>query len=96
VVDPLDELAFLRVECSRLGATRHGDYIVQRVAAALPGGFMPELFAFYSSYRAMLRARLAIAHLLEDKPRLPEKWPPLALAYLRAADRAWQRSVTHA
>jgi aminoglycoside phosphotransferase family enzyme len=95
-VDPLDELAFLHVECSRLGAPRHGDYIVQRVAAALPGGLMPELFAFYSSYRATLRARLAIAHLLEDKPRSPEKWPPLALAYLRLADRAWQRTVTHA
>jgi aminoglycoside phosphotransferase family enzyme len=95
-VDPLDELAFLHIECGRLGATRHGDYIVQRVAATLPGGFIPELFAFYSSYRAMLRARLAIAHLLEDRPRSPEKWPPLALAYLRAADRAWQRSVTHA
>lgn len=95
-VDPLDELAFLHVECSRLGAARHGAYIVQRVAAALPGGFIPELFAFYSSYRAMLRARLAIAHLLEDRPRSPEKWPPLALAYLRVADRAWQRGVAHA
>ncbi len=95
-VDPLDELAFLRVECSRLGAARHGDYIVQRVAATLPGGLVPDLFAFYSSYRATLRARLAIAHLLEDTPRSPEKWPPLALAYLQAADRAWQHRVTHA
>jgi len=95
-IDPLDELAFLHVECSRLGAARHGDYVVQRVAAALPGVFAPELFAFYASYRAMLRARLAIAHLLEDRPRLPEKWPPLALGYLRAADRTWQRKVLHA
>jgi aminoglycoside phosphotransferase family enzyme len=89
-VDPLDELAFLYVECSRLGAARHGAYIVRRLAAALPGGFSPELFTFYCSYRAAVRARLAIAHLLEARPRTPAKWRPLALSYLRAADRARQ------
>jgi len=91
-VDPLDELAFLHVECMLLGAVRHGSHIVRRVAGTLPGGFAPELFAFYASYRATLRARLAIAHLLEEKPRSPAKWRPLALAYLRIADNAWKRS----
>jgi aminoglycoside phosphotransferase family enzyme len=90
-VDPLDELAFLYVECCRLGAARHGAYMVRRIADALPGGFSPDLFTFYCSYRAMLRARLAIAHLLEDNPRTPEKWPLVARAYLRAAAKAWQR-----
>jgi uncharacterized protein len=92
-VDSLDELAFLYVECRRLGAAEHGAHIVRRFADGLPGGFSPELFAFYCSYRAMLRARLAIAHLLEDKPRTPEKWLPLALAYLRAAARAAESLV---
>ena len=90
-VDPLDELAFLYVECGRLGGGEHGAYIVRRLADALPGGFSPELFTFYCSYRAMLRARLAIAHLLEDRPRTPEKWPRLALDYLQAAEGAWRR-----
>lgn len=89
-VDPLDELAALAVECSQLGAARHGTYVVRQVAATLPGGFAPELFAFYASYRATLRARLAIAHLLDERPRSPEKWRPLALAYLADADRAWR------
>lgn len=87
-VDPLDELAFVYVECARLGAAQHGAYIVRRVANSLPDGFSSELFAFYSSYRAMLRARLAIAHLLETGPRTPGKWRGLALAYLRAASKA--------
>lgn len=91
-IDPLDELAFLHVECTLLSAVRHGGHIVRRVAGTLPGGFAPELFAFYVSYRATLRARLAIAHLLEERPRSPAKWRPLALAYLRIADRAWKRS----
>lgn len=91
-VDPLDELSFLHVECSLLGAARHGAHVVRRVADSLPGGFMPALFAFYSAYRATLRARLAIAHLLEKTPRSPEKWRPLAFRYLQAADQAWQRA----
>ena len=35
---------------------------------------------------ATLRARLAIAHLLEAHPRMPEKWPRLAVTYLKLAD----------
>lgn len=91
-IDPLDELAFLHVECSLLGAARHATRLVRRVMDALPGGFVPALFAFYSAYRATLRARLAIAHLLEKTPRTPEKWRPLALRYLRAADQVWRHS----
>jgi hypothetical protein len=48
-----------------------------------------DLFIFYRCHRATLRARLAIAHLLEPKPRTPEKWPRLARTYLQfAADDA--------
>jgi aminoglycoside phosphotransferase family enzyme len=43
------------------------------------------LLVFYRCYRATLRARLAIAHLLEPDPRTPEKWPRLARIYLRFA-----------
>ena len=43
------------------------------------------MFLFYRCHRATLRARLAIAHLLEANPRTPEKWPRLARLYLRIA-----------
>lgn len=85
MVDPLDELAFLCVECERLGATWAGEYLRRRIAHALHDGHADELFLFYRCHRATLRARLAIAHLLEAKPRTPEKWPALARAYLRIA-----------
>ena len=90
-IDPLDELSFLHVECRLLGAARHGAYVVRRVANSLPGGFVPALFAFYSAYRATLRARLAIAHLLEKTPRSPAKWRPVALRYLQMADHEARR-----
>jgi aminoglycoside phosphotransferase family enzyme len=83
--DPFDEVAFLSLECERLGNAWAGRYIRQRIAAALQDGPSEELFAFYRCYRATLRARLAIAHLLEPAPRTPEKWPVLARVYLQMA-----------
>ncbi|MCC6949726.1 MAG: hypothetical protein IT539_18370 [Bradyrhizobiaceae bacterium] len=84
-VDPYDEVAFLCLECERLGAPWIGNYLKQRMTRALRDGPAEELFAFYRCHRAALRARLAIAHLLEPNPRTPEKWPRQARAYLALA-----------
>ena len=35
--------------------------------------------------RAMLRARLAMAHLLDPQPRTPQRWPPQARRYVAVA-----------
>jgi aminoglycoside phosphotransferase family enzyme len=86
-VDPLDEIAFLTLECERLGAAWAGRYIRKGIERGLNGDSPPELFHFYRAYRATLRARLAIAHLYESQPRTPEKWPRLARAYLDIAAR---------
>lgn len=84
-VDPFDEIAFLSVECERLGASWAGDYIKRRVMRQLYPAPPEELLNFYRCCRATLRARLAIAHLLEPHPRTPEKWPRVARSYLRIA-----------
>ena len=84
-VDPFDEIAYLCVECERLGAAWAGEYLRRRIVRALHDGNSRELFIFYRCHRAMLRARLAAAHLLEPDPRTPEKWLPRARAYLRIA-----------
>jgi len=85
MVDPLDEIAFLSLECERLGAKWAGEYLRRRLVHALHDGRSDELFIFYRCHRAMLRARLAVAHLLESDARTPDKWQPLARAYLRLA-----------
>jgi uncharacterized protein len=87
-VDPFDEIAFLSLECERLGAGWAGEYIKRRVARGLRDGPSEPLFLFYRCHRATLRARLAIAHLLEPNPRTPEKWPRLARTYLAIAAAA--------
>ncbi len=87
-VDPFDEIAFLALECERLGAKWAGDYLQRRMKCLLRDGPADALFTFYRCHRATLRARLAIAHLFEAHPRTPEKWPMLARTYLALADEA--------
>jgi len=83
--DPLDEIAFLHLECERLGGLWAGEQIRRHLARALDDDTSSGLFLFYRSHRAMLRARLSVAHLFDANPRTPEKWPRLARLYLDLA-----------
>jgi aminoglycoside phosphotransferase family enzyme len=87
-VDPYDELALLGVECTLLRAPWFGDRLIQRVDELFGEQPPARLISLYSANRAVLRARLAIAHLLDPVPRLPEKWEPLASRYLALAEEA--------
>lgn len=89
-LDPLDEIAFLHLECERLGGLWAAERIRRHLARRLDDDPRSGLFLFYRSHRAMLRARLSIAHLFDAHPRTPEKWPRQARAYLdlAAADAA--------
>jgi len=90
-IDPLDELAYLDLECERLGSPAAGRRIRCGVAHASPERANEAVWLFYRCHRAMLRARLSIAHLLEPRPRTPAKWAPQARAYLRIALRDAER-----
>jgi len=91
VVDPFDEIAFLSLECERLGAAWAGTWLERRMKRSLRNGPADALFTFYRCHRATLRARLAVAHLLEASPRVPQKWPGLARKYLALADSSARR-----
>ena len=85
ILDPADELAFLALECERLGApelrrTIFGTY------AEVSGDTPPDtLLHFYQSYRACVRAKLAVWHLNDPVVRDPHQWPAHARDYLRLA-----------
>jgi len=85
ILDPLEEIACLDLECEHLGMKGIGDITQPCVMQALRDHAPVSLFCFYRCYRAMLRARLSIAHLLAPNPRSPEKWRPQALSYLKLA-----------
>ena len=84
-LDALDELAFLHLECERLGGRWVGEVLRRRLAIFLDDDPASGLFLFYRIGRAMLRARLSIAHLFDPHPRTPEKWPRQARSYLAIA-----------
>ena len=85
--DTADELAFLALECERLGAPATGELFVaiyERIAGDRPG---PWLYAFYKGYRAAQRARLAVWHMAEPGSRPVSHWLRRARVYLELADR---------
>ena len=88
--DPADEIAFLDLECERLGAPEAGSRIRRKVLRALGEADPEPLYSFYRCHRAMLRARLSIAHLFDPHVRSPDEWPARARRYLAlaAADAA--------
>ncbi len=87
LVDPLDDIGYLAMECGFLGADWIGDHVLRRVCDGLGIEPVAHLIAFYKACRATLRARLSLAHLLDPHPRTPGKWRPQALAYLEIAKR---------
>jgi aminoglycoside phosphotransferase family enzyme len=84
-VDPFDEIAYLSLECDMMGAPWIGERLISGCAAILDDRPAPALMQLYTAHRAMLRARLAMAHLLDAQPRTPHKWPPLAARYIARA-----------
>lgn len=91
LLDPFEELAYLGMECAVQGADWIGPALIARCAACLSDPVPPLLIAFYTAFRAALRARQALAHLLDHPPRTPEKWLPLARRYLAAGALAASR-----
>ena len=83
--DPFDEAVFLGMECERLGAPWFGARLLQSLSDLLGESPSPPLLKFYRCYRACLRARLSIEHLLDRSPRTPERWPAQARVYLDLA-----------
>ena len=86
ILDPVDELSFLALECERLGAPHIGPTVFA-VYSGETGDVPPEvLVAFYRSFRACLRAKISAWHLREPDVAQPEKWIALAETYLALAE----------
>jgi uncharacterized protein len=85
LVDPVDELVFLWLECERLGAGWVGQRIFESCTECLKEQPSYELISFYWAYRGCLRARLSLVHLLEHDTRTPHKWLPQARHYIELA-----------
>ncbi len=91
LVDPVDELAFLALECTRLGAPEVGRRILDlyRTFSGDPAG--RDLESFYAGCRALLRAKLAVWHLRDPGRVDRDKWVGKARGYLELAAAAAAR-----
>ncbi len=87
ILDAVDELAYLAVECERLGAAWAGSELLATYSAISGDRPAPELIHFYASFRATLRAKIAIWHNLDDGIRDPDRWVRRAEEYLQLAER---------
>ena len=86
-IDPFDELSFLGLECAMAGDAGIGPRLLARCADALDDHPGSPLLQLYTARRALLRARLSAAHLLEAQVRAPEQWLLQTRRYLvRASD----------
>jgi uncharacterized protein len=86
LLDPVDELAYLAMECERLGAPAVGKSLISSYRMATGDAFEPALVNFYLCCSAFLRAKLAAWHLDECEVRNPEKWLQRTDRYLAIAD----------
>ncbi len=85
VVDPLDELGYLAVECSLREREAVGLYLIARYADLSGDPAPPRLLAFYQSRRACLRARLCLRHIMSAEALTDAAWRRRAGDYLTLA-----------
>lgn len=87
IIDPFDELNYLGLECEMEGAAWIRPVLIEGLEQRIGTRPEPAVMALYGTFRALMRARLSAAHLLEEHIRKPKKWAPLTLRYLALAER---------
>lgn len=87
ILDPYDEINYLGLECEMLGAGWIRPELLAIVGQWLGQPPSDRLLSLYGAFRALLRARLCIVHVLERPIRSPGHWRPLAIRYLEQAER---------
>ena len=86
-LDVVDELAFLAMECDALGADWIGQQILGTYAAATGDRAPADLVAFYKSYRAAVRAKVAALRASQLRGDDARTAHDTAQHYVELADR---------
>lgn len=85
ILDRAEELAFLELECARLGHATLGRWLREKCLDRL-GDRIPEpMLLFYRSHRAATRAKLYAWRSLEADDGSPEEWHARGRSYLAGA-----------
>lgn len=84
-LDSADEVAFLALECERLGAPELGAALLAQHRECSGDAPAPELVDFYQAMRACLRAGIALWHLKEPRYQGSPVWHSRTVSYLQLA-----------
>ncbi len=85
LIDPVSEIAYLVLECRRLGNDRVKTQLLRHYRQRTGDNPSRDLLHFYSALNALIRARIAIQHLSEPGARAPAEWISRATEYLNIA-----------
>jgi aminoglycoside phosphotransferase family enzyme len=85
VLDPADELAFLLLECERLGEPAVGRWFLETYSEATGDVPSASLLHFHRTYRALRRATIAVRHLDDPQVRGAATFAARARDYLELA-----------
>ncbi len=92
-LDPVEEMAFLGLECMRLGAARLARDLLARYERAMDDPVPQPVIAFYMSRRALVRAQIAAWHLRDPQfAGHSRQWRALAYSYVDDALRHIRRT----
>lgn len=86
VLDPADELAFLGLECERLGAAQVGRWFLEAYTQATGDEPPAPLLWFYRVYRALRRATISARHLDDPTVTGPDRFAARARRYLEMVE----------
>lgn len=87
ILDPVEELSFLAMECELLDAPPIGRLVFE-VYQDIVADHPPEvLIGYYKSYRACLRAKIALWHIEEVDQHDAKHWRSKARDYLSLAEK---------
>lgn len=85
IMDPIDELSYLAMECELLGDTKNAHFILNAYQEKTQDQYSSRLITFYKSYRACIRAKISAWHLDDKRVSDVDKWHKKASIYLEKA-----------
>jgi aminoglycoside phosphotransferase family enzyme len=92
IVDAAEDLAFLALECERLGHPEAGGAVLASYSRAAADTIPPRLLEFYFAVRAFIRAKIAAWRTRDASPAEREGWLDRTEQYLALAKRHLARA----
>lgn len=95
LLDSAAEVAFLALECDRLGCSAVGERVLGLYREILEDPIPHELLHFYRSQRALIRAHLSAWHLIDGDADEAERWIRQTNWYVESSEASIQEALSN-